>query len=886
MGTSEPSSRNSYEYDVFLSYNRAQKDWTRNLARRLRDEGFKVWFDEWCLRTGENWIDILEKGVEESRKIALVLSPEFLDAEWPIFEMNIGILNDPSARKAYIFPLIHTSCEVPKKLAFRQALDFSDTHSDPLRYEFRLAQLMADLDETRERPTDFELFCATWEDLPSDGVPPVGSLPTGSLMPFLPNPNFVGREDELKSLYERLKAGADVSLGQTAAATGLGGIGKTQLAVEFVYRYGRRFAGGVFWLDMSEPENIPNKIALCGAAMNLPNFEALSQTDQVAMVLREWSKQRLRLVVFDNVDEMGVVDKWRLAPGGTRALITTRIDSHDPGWLRLGIETISVYILPRKRSMELLCHGRREALNDPDQRETANAICDLLGDLPLAIHLAGAYLTRYKNAVSLEEYLDELQPQPVLTNPALIGFIDDPSPTKHLQNVAATFETSYRRLDQAEETDALAARLFHITSHFAPTSIPQELLIRLLKVDKLKVADAVNRLGELGLVQFGEEGHVVVHRLLREFAHDRPAEGQETAEAAEDVAKAVGGFANEINKSGLPARLRENVEHLRYAARESEERGSEQAGRLYNELGRHLLRIADFNGAKENHERALAIDEAVYGKEHPNMATPINDLGNVLYSLGDLEGAKENYLRALAIYEEEYGKEAPYVATAVSNLGLVLKGLGNLEGAKENYQRALAIGEAVHGKEHPQVAIFVNNLGSVLYDLGDLEGAKENFQRALAIDEAVYGKEHPNVASGVNNLGSVLKALGDLEGAKENYLRALAINEAVYGKDHPNVATVVNNLGSVLEALGDLEGAKENYLRALAIDEAVYGKEHPSVARDVNNLGGVLKALGDLEGAKESSQRALAIFEKFLGSEHPLTQTVRRNLQSLVDSGG
>jgi len=157
MENSEPS----YPYDVFLSHNKAQKDWTRTLALRLRDAGFKVWFDEWGLRTGENWIDGLERGLEESKKIVLVISPEFLDAEWPNFETNIAILKDPSSRKETIFPLIQTPCPLPKKLAYRQALDFSDTHHDPDRYEFKLAQLMADLDPARNRPTDFESFVKT-----------------------------------------------------------------------------------------------------------------------------------------------------------------------------------------------------------------------------------------------------------------------------------------------------------------------------------------------------------------------------------------------------------------------------------------------------------------------------------------------------------------------------------------------------------------------------------------------------------------------------------------------------------------------------------------------------------------------------------------------------
>ena len=838
MSSSEPSSQNSYPYDVFLSHNRAQKDWTRDLARKLRDEGFEVWFDEWCLLPAENWIKGLVRGVKESRKIVLVTSPEFLDAEWPMFETYIAILKDPVARQARILPLTHTACDLPDELDFRQKLDFSETHDDPRRYEFRSAQLMAYLDPSRERPTDFKSFCDSREDFSPDDLPPVGALPRGSLMPFSHNPNFVGREEELKSLCRKFETGDSVALGQTAAATGLGGIGKTQLAVEFVYRYGRRFHGGVFWLDMSDPDGIPEQISRCGGAagMALPGFDSLPLSDQVAAVMKEWHSQRRGLVVFDNVEQLDVVGQWRPKYGQTRVLITSRIDSHDPQWGGQGIETISVDTLPRDRSMELLLKGRQDVLDDTDEMRAANDICDLLGDLPLAVHLAGSYLSYLRHAVSVREYLNELSSRPVLTNPALVSGVRDSSPTDHIQNVAATFDMSYARLDQEEETDALAARLFHLTSHFAPTPIPRQLLIRALKMDKDeaddrgKVAFAVNRLCELGLAQTGEDGRIVVHRLLREFARLHPADGQEVQEAAVDAANAIYGFANDVNESGLPAPLREAVEHLRYAAGEAESRESEQAGSLYNELGYHLWQIADFGGAKEHYERAIKIGESVYGKDHPN------------------------------------------VASIVNNLGLVLKELGDLEGAKEHYERALEIDEEAYGKDHPQVAIYVNNLGDVLQDLGDLAGAKEHYERALEIDEEAYGKDHPDVAIRVNNLGSVLKALGDLAGAKEHLERALEINESVYGKDHPNVAIRVNNLAGVFYALGDLAGAKEHYERALEIGESVYGKDHPQVAIYVNNLGMALQDLGDLARAKEHYERALGIFERRLGLITPVRE--------------
>jgi len=436
-------------------------------------------------------------------------------------------------------------------------------------------------------------------------------------------------------------------------------------------------------------------------------------------------------------------------------LITTRIDSNDICWLEMGIEALPIDTLPRDKSLELLCLHRRDILNNPDEKRIADEICELLGDLPLALHLAGMYLGKYKNTVTISEYLGELKSQPVLSNTALVNFIRDTSksPTKHLQNVAATFMTSYQRLNQDDEKDLLSAKVFHLTAHFAPVAISRELLMRSLKMtDKKKLADAIYRLCELGLVQESGDDRIIVHRLLREFALAHPAKGQDAKESAEDVAKAMLYYANEVDNSGLPT-LGIDLEHLRHIAGEAEKRDSENAGGLYNSLGYYLkIMFADYKGAIEYYERALRIDEKRLGKEHPDVAIWINNIGMVLQDMGDLQGAREYLERALGIDEKTYGKEHPDVAIDVNNIGSVLQDMGDLQGAREHYERALRIDEKTYGKEHPDVAIDVNNIGSVLQAMGDLQGARNNYERALRIFEKIFDSEHPYVQGTRRNL--------------------------------------------------------------------------------------------------------------------------------------
>lgn len=160
-------------YDVFLSYNSAQKDWTRALARRLREDGFRVFFDEWEMPKyiGKTWIDVLSQNIEETRRVILVWSPEFFSGEWTSFESNILQLRDPNGKKGRILPLIHTPCDLPGHVAALQGLRFSVADSESraaevgsIEFEFRYQQLLYNLDPRRPFEGDFEQFKSQYQE--------------------------------------------------------------------------------------------------------------------------------------------------------------------------------------------------------------------------------------------------------------------------------------------------------------------------------------------------------------------------------------------------------------------------------------------------------------------------------------------------------------------------------------------------------------------------------------------------------------------------------------------------------------------------------------------------------------------------------------------------
>ncbi len=868
----------TFSYDVFLSHNRAQKDWTRDLARRLRDDGFNVWFDEFVLPkyAGKNWIDSLADGVEQSRKTALVWSPEFFAYEWPKFESNVLQLLDPVGDKGRILPIIHTHCDLPKRWAFIQGLKFNGCLPGTDEFEFHYHHLIHNLDNSMPYEGDFEIFVKQrpQQNGKRDQIPPASALPKGSRMPRASIGNFVGREKELRDLARSLIPGSTV--GVHATVTGIGGVGKTQLAIEYAHRYGNRYPGGVFWLNMEKAEDAVTEVASCGGpeGMNLEGFSNRTAPEQAALVHQLWEESEAAcLLIFDNAEEPEVVEKWRPKYGRCSVLITSRRDY----WPQeMNVQSVPIESLPRPKSMELLEKVRPTLLKDKVEHKATDDLCDYLGDLPLALHVAASYLERYRNE-RVQDYLRDLQ-QASGNEPAL-------------EKVWSCFAVSHRKLKAENENDLLAMRLFQLAGYFAPASIARELLAETadLNLDdgkqRKQFNHAIARLQEFGLIAEEPDGRLILHRLLREFARQEQSPLSQSS-APERVAEVLVSFAKNENATGLPQRMSKERAHLRHAAMGVEELDPGLAGSLYNDLGYHAKSLALLKQAKSDYDKAFKLVKNTHGLDHPSVATIVSNIGLLLEAQGDLAGALEYIQRALQIDEKVYGPDHPNVAIDVSNIGAVVKVQGDLAGALEYIQRALQIDEKVYGLDHPNVAIRANNIGTILKAQGNLAGALEYTQRAIRIDERVYGPNHPNVAIRANNIGQILYDQGDLVGALEYTQRALQIDKNVYGTDHPSVAIIANNIGLILQAQGDLAGALEYMRRALQINERVYGSDHPNVAQDANNIAQILQAQGDLAGALEYMRRALAILEKAYGPENPTTKICANNfraMQELID---
>ena len=777
--------------DFFVSYTQADRQRADWIARVLEEFGYTAFIQARDIRPGSNFVLEMDRATIEADRVIAVLSPDYLAARYPKAEWSAALANGK------LLPVRVRECELKGLLGAVAYIDLVGLE-EPAAKKALVSGV--------QRPSDRPVKAAR--------VP--GSLPKFWNVPHLRNPNFTGREQLLQELRTALTSGRAAAIVPIA---GLGGVGKTQLAVEYAYLHTDDYEI-VWWVRAEAPSTLIGDYARLAAQLGLPEKD-LADQQGVAAAVRSWlGHRRGWLLILDNAQNAADC-REHLPMGGTGHVLIT---SRDPNWGSVA-KPLQLRVLPRAEAVEFL--QKRCGRDEP---AVAVELCEALGDLPLALEHAGAYIEA--TGGSIAEYLDlyRSRPRELLTDA-----------------VAATWEISFERL-QTEEPVALD--LLYLVAFLAPDDIDPALVSPTFP-DTLQFDRARGALRRYSLIDVSGVS-IAVHRLVQAATRERLArEGQEQ-KWAESVLKLVNKafpFKKDVVETWSPSsRL---LPHALAAAGNSERLGValESTGRLLNEVGIYLKNRAQLGEAERVLRRALSIGEKFYGSDHATVATFASNLGTILIDEADLSGALQYTQRALAIDEKFYGPDHPKVATDANNIGAILQGQGDLTGALQYTQRALTIDEQAYGPDHASVAIRASNIGLILQGQGDLPGALQYAQRALAIDEKTYGPDHPKVAVIANNIGMILKDQGNVAGALQYIERALGIDEKVYGPDHPTVATNLNNIGLILRDQGDLVGALQHTQRALRIFQAAYGPGSPLTKLATKNLAIYEQALAKQAGS-------------------------------------
>jgi len=749
--------------EVFCSYAHEDEAWRQKLETHLsllkRQGLVSLWHDR-LIRPGTDWATSIDVHLETASVILLLVSADFLASDYCYSLEMKRALERHAANEARVVPILVRSVENWEKAPFAH-LQALPTDAKPLstwrNKDRALAVVAAGIRRVIE---DVPLLAAS---------APRAALPTIWNIPYPRNPFFLGRETELALMRQHLYAGQATALSQPQAIGGLGGVGKTQLVLEYAYRYYQDYQM-VLWARAESTEALVASYVAIASLLRLPECEAKEQEITVQAVKTWLQISRGWLLILDNADELTLLPDFLPPSLSGHLLLTTRAAATGRLAHRLEIATL----LPEQGALFLL---RRAALLAPDadlshasqeERERALQISQKLGGLPLALDQAGAYLE--ETGTDLAGYWDLYQQHQTDLLRERRGLVaDHPSP------VATTWLLSFQKV---EEKNPAAADLLRVCAYLAPDAIPEEILtagasllgsvLAPVAADALLFNQAIEALRAYSLVQRDSKQKILsIHRLVQAVLQDTldQAKKQLWAERAMYAVNAAFPWVKHATwlqcERLLPCAL------LAAHFIETDQIVGEEAERLLRQTAFYLRDRGRYAEAEPLFLRALRIREQQLGPQHPDVAASLSYLASLYRQQGKYAEAESLFLRALRIREQQLGPEHPQVAYPLNGLANLYREQGKYAEAEPLYQRALHIRERQLGPQHPETAETMHDFARLREAQGNSEEARTWYARALAVRKQALGVQHPKTTETRTRLIALLHALGQHEKAAQ-----------------------------------------------------------------------------------------------------------------------
>lgn len=690
------------------------------------------------------------------------------------------------------------------------------------------------------------------------------------------NPFFTGRKEILHHLHTVFSNHHTSYV--TLALSGLGGVGKTQIAIEYAYDY-RDSYHAIFWLNASTRDTLSTDLTAL-----VPSLALVQQEQEEVMVqaVKHWlSTHTDWLLILDNVDSLEMIADFLPLQSAGNVLLTTRIQIL--GTLAQGIEVENMtldegitFLLRRAKLFEsstlLEQHTQENHLH-------AATIVSELGGLPLALDQAGAYIEETQCGCSqyLKRY-DTYQKELLLRRGNF--------PLNHPDPVATTWQLSFR---QIEEKWPASTELLYLCAFLDPDSIPEELLITgapklgpiLSKVigDPLKLDSALEPLYLYSLIRRSPETHsLTMHRLVQAVLRQNlPMTIQK--QWMKRVIRALHHAFPEVNITNW-TRCQQFLPQVQICIQFFDEYSLflPEAGHLFRRAGNYAYNRALYSRAEAFFQRALTIYEHVFSPEHLYTASGLHQLGELYRVWGRYEEAEPLFLRTLTIYKQSLPTDHLDIAHILNDLGELYHNLGRYEEAEPLFLRALSITEHIGGPDHHATFTTRHHLARLYHFQHRYKEAEYIYHQILNAQEQLLGINQVETAVILNNLAILYRTQGHHEQAKKLLLQSLQIEEELLGPDDPHTAIALQNLGVVYQKQHQYEEAEAIFQRALAIKEAAFGSEHLSTVNTMTNLASLYRMQKRYPEAKALFQKALA---SHLDHEHPYTAVILQNLARL-----
>ncbi|WP_170201461.1 FxSxx-COOH system tetratricopeptide repeat protein [Actinocorallia herbida] len=729
----------------------------------------------------------------------------------------------------------------------------------------------------------------------------------------LRNRNFTGRERELELLKQSLVGQQTAVVPQ--ALRGMGGVGKTQLAVEYAHRNKHRY-DLVWWIPADQPSLIASTIAALSPELGLGDVNAQGVRETAAAVinaLRRGEPYGNWLLIFDNAGEPRDLDEFIPADSG-HVLITSR----NPDW-KTRVETVEVDVFDRAESIEFLNRRVRRQLGDAE----ASRLAERLGDLPLALEQAGAL--QAEAAMEIGEYLELLAQKPT----EAMGLL---APPDYPQSMADAWLLSTQGLERALPE---ALELLKVCAFFGPEPIPVDifrrgsvhddsLLSRTLS-DPVRRSMAIRMIGKFALATI-EDRQIHVHRLVQSFLKDTidPAEYDSYKHHVHQLL--AGAAPTDPDQESRWPQFAELVPHVRPS--ELAACATPKVRQFAVNLVRYLISYGDTASARAFVDDFISAWEDKPLDGDPSLLIARNRLASILRVEEGYEAAYRLRAEALQQARNEFGPVHPVTLALQVALGTDLRGLGDFAGALAHDTEARRRHEEVFGTEHPRTWNIVHNqaldlvvnsrypeareqhrqifelqsgatsgvskievltswggLARALRLCGDLDEARFLSEDAYDFGKEALGSEHLRTLQVGIDLSIALRRAGEHDEALSLIRQVHASHAARFPRD-PQILSSANALANALRMVGEFDEAAQIMYLALTGYPLMYREGHPYALASAGNAAILHRLRGDVAEARRINETSLAGLREQLGFAHDYTLTVAVNLASDLSALG
>ena len=823
------------------------------IAFELEEAGYSVVIQAWDSKAGSNFIAWMHESSIHCERTLAVLSPDYFTGKFSEMEWTSALHSEK------LLPVRVVDFEVPGLFRPIGYIELVGLEEEEAR-----RTLLANVKKGRVKPEKVSfprsISHAYRQPVRFPGSPPpIFNLPRR-------NPNFTGRDDLIDEVLDKLTSTGRSTVIQ--ALTGMGGIGKSQLAIEFAHRYASDYEL-IWWMQAEDPLVLSTQFVSLARELDLPEKDNQEQEVIIHTVRKALQKRSNWLLVFDNAVEEDNLQPFLPTGNQGQVLITSRTSY----WSRI-TSAVNVSLWPRDESVAFLLK-----LTNHSDAEGASMVADLLDNLPLALEQAAAFIA--KGGLSFQKYIERFTERR-----KKLWEKEKPPPDYH-ETVATTFSMA---IENIANHNPAAEPILNLLAFFAPDDIPIAFFDSVYEFNEFNSfgedpdasEDGIASLNTYSLVKVNGDS-LSIHRLVQAVIRDRfEDQGNRWAELAVRIVTQLWPDSNDPGNWFECDRL---LPHATVCTNHAVLRRveTEEVALLAIKVGFYFNQRGVYAEAEPLLQKALSIYQTVLGENHPDTATSYNNLAMLYRGQGRYEEAEPLLQKALSIYQTVLGENHPDTATATSynNLAMLYRGQGRYEEVEPLFQKALSIYQTVLGENHPDTATSYNNLAMLYGSQGRYEEAEPLLQKALSIRETLLGENHPDTATSYNNLAMLYRGQGRYEEAEPLYQKALSIRETLLGENHPDTATSYNNLAMLYGSQGRYEEAEPLLQKGLSIRETLLGENHPDTARSYNNLAMLYRGQGRYEEAEPLYQKALSIVQTVLGENHPSSIIIRENIEEL-----